>query len=294
MTPALRQILMSRRQLWTPDKLLTGAAPYVAFFDPSQGVTQSSGLASAWADALGGATVAQSSGSLKPAASMTAINGFPGISPDGTDDVMTLVGVPAAFPTGGTTGWMFALVDQAALVADNAQRMIFTYGSSTSNSSRGIQRAVVSGANRMQVSNTTVDTSETTVDFSGVCAVWGLFTSTTQIGRINGVETAPAAVTVNTATTRVRMGAYIAGSASNYWLGGIGPVFVGTGTPSTADKERLEAWALWSYGKSAQLPAAHTYRNVPPKAELFNDNWTDQGGLLVPARRLVQGFRLAA
>lgn len=294
MNPALRTVLFAPR--WNPLKL---AVPPVAWWDASLGVTQSGGLVSAWADRIGGASVAQSTGSLKPVFSPSSMNSaYPGITFDGSDDVLSLTGVPAVMATGSASGWLLMLVDQQGDPSAASAKSLVTYGNGTAAQTRESQRSVNTGVNRFSAANGQGPLSEeTTVDFTGVHAVLALWTSTTALARIDGREASSAAETNNTATTRLRIGSYCNSTASNFWLGVISHVIAGTGTLTTPEKEKLEAWALWSVGKQSQLASSHTYRNAPPRAarSCDNDNWVRQNGLLVPERKLTMpGFRLAA
>lgn len=252
--------VLSGAGLWTPEKLSSA----VVWWDANRGVTESGGLVSSWADRIGAQTVTQGTGTLKPVYSATSLNGYPGLTFDGSDDVLSRASIPTGVPTAGSSGWIFALVDQQALVADTGVRIWVSYGTDGSDQARTVERRVASGTNRAAVENWSAAATEGTVDFSGINAILGSFTATTQQARINGADSASGSVTVNTATNRLRIGGGPAAAAALFGQGVVGHVLIGTGALSTGEKEKLEAWALWSVGKQSQLPSGHTYKNARP------------------------------
>jgi hypothetical protein len=130
---------------------------------------------------------------------------------------------------------------------------------------RSLERLVVGGVNRFTLDNNSSAASETTVDFSGVHAVYGDFGASTMQPRIDGVDGAQVTgLTVATATNRIRIGAFCGTTAALFMTGVVGHVLIGPGALSTADKLRLDAWALWSCGKQDLLPASSPYRNRRP------------------------------
>jgi hypothetical protein len=255
------QVALMGAAAWTPLKL--GSA-LVAWWDASYGITESGGLVSSWKDRIGQYDIAQSSGSLKPVYSATAINGQPGVTFDGVDDYMVLAPVPAAFPLADADGAIMALIDQTRLGSDGGTASIGGYGSGAVNGGRVFDRWVSSGNNRFRVTNQAVTAPNTSVDFSGPCAVGGLFTATAFSDRANGVTTGTTSSAQTTANTRIRLAAGTSTSVTGYLQGSYGHFLVVSGALSTADLERLEAWLLWSVGQQAKLPSTHTYRNRRP------------------------------
>jgi len=261
-TPALRTVLLSGG--WTPYQLGT---QLVGWWDASYGVAESGGLVSAWADRIGGYTAAQATGTAKPAWSATSLNGTPGLTFDGSDDLLAMVGVPAIFPDGAEAGWIFGLADQQAAAPDANSRDIIGYGAT--NAGRMVSKIDDSGTNRAAVRAGTgaavAQRFDTTIAFNGVGTLFGQFEAAQIGGRIDGVAFGPgAAVIPATATTRLRIGAAPNTTAGAFWQGVIGHGMVGTGVLSPTDVQRLEAWALWLCGKQALLPADNPYRYRRP------------------------------
>lgn len=258
-----RSIIVIQRQTWSPFRL---GQQLVAWWDPSFGVTSAGGLVSAWADKIGGATAVQGTGSLQPSVSTSNINGYPGLVFDGTDDLLTISSVPAAFPTGGSPGWLFGLANQTALSSDPViARQVVGYGSTGAGANQRQTGLIITGGNnRGRAFDGSLASTGTVVDFSGVHSIFGEFTGTTVGGAVDGNAFTPVASSQTTATTRVRIGANLSGTAVQYWMGGISHVMVGSGTLSTINRQRLEAWALWSVGKQDNLPTTHPYRYRRP------------------------------
>lgn len=247
--------------LWSP--LLLGSA-LKAWWDPSRNVTHAEGVVSAWTDRVGAAALSQSTSGARPVYGATALSGSPGVTFDGTDDFLELVGVPVGFPTGSAAGWLFALADQAALASDASVRTMVSYGSSGASALRALARTVISSVNRARVGDNSVTAVDAAVDYSGVHAHLGVFTASLISGRVDGRDYAGTAAALATTTTRVRVGAGSLTAASTFWNGVAGHLLVGSGTLATSDKEKLEAWALWSCGQQSKLPANHPYRNRRP------------------------------
>lgn len=253
-------ILFGGQSAWTPTQL---GSSLVTWWDASQGVTESGGLVSAWADRVGGATVTQATGSLKPAYQATGMGGLPVLNFDGADDVMAVAPVPAGIPTGANSGGLFVLADQQALIADATSR--YSAGHGAAAGTVAVRRQVATGVNRGVAVNSADGSVENTVDYSGIRALLCTFTDTTIRVRVDGRDGAAATVAAQTIqTTRLRIGSYINGSASEFWQGGIRHAIWISGAMSTADKEKLEAWALWEVGEQAKLPSGHTYETRRP------------------------------
>lgn len=236
---------------WSPQYL---GADLIARWDAENAasITQSGGTVSAWADLANGITPVQATGASQPAYSATAFGGRPELTFDGTDDRLSLTGVPALIPTGADECEIWALVRQAALVADTTARVAFGYGGrvedlSATAMSRQIARAVVSAANRGRAFIGTgagsVTPTDAAVDFSGVHLIRARVGATaTAISIDGGAETSLAAVPATNAV-RLRIGASQNTTASTFWNGGIN--FIGVTRPLSASQAAsLQAYLL--------------------------------------------------
>jgi len=193
---------------WAPTDL---GASLIAWWDAGSGVTESGGAVSAWADSVGALTVAQGTAGNKPTYSATSFRGAPGITFDGGDYLS--VASTGSLPSGGNACEIWALVDQTALPADTASRMIFGYGNALGTGRRSFYRRVLTGANqvRAEVGNgsttTPINFTATGNDFSGPNVARIAIGASASVGQVNGgPQTAPVSVTPNTATSITTIG----------------------------------------------------------------------------------------
>lgn len=263
MRTALKLALFGGQQLWTPLAHIAELG-IVAWWDASFGVTSSGGVVGAWLDRVGSNSASQATGSLKPSYSLTSLNGYPGISTDGADDYLGIVGVPAAFPIGGNFGWMLGVAGQNFLAVEETDGSeLISYGSSTVNTGRELYRKPSGGVNRCGADNNSTAIVETTIDVSGIHVLFGQYGGGAISGAVDGVSFGPVSRTVSTGLTVVRLGRWVSTSPT-YWKGPIGHVLVGAGTLSLSNRQKLEAWLLWSCAMQSQLPSDHPYKNRRP------------------------------
>jgi hypothetical protein len=235
--PALQYYLSGR---WTPRTI----GKLVAWWDAEarSSLSLSGSSVVSWMDIVGGVAVSQAVVASQPAYSASSFNNRPGLTFDGTADELT--GTPATL-SGATTGEMWALVDQTALVANTNVRCAFTMGSTTANK-RELARVVDSGANRARAAtftgSTTPTAQDTTVDFSGRCVLRAIFAPTLLTVEINGTTTSTVITANNTATTRVRIGANPAATAGNFWQGVINSALVFNAPLTTDEANRVRAY----------------------------------------------------
>lgn len=239
-----RDILMasaSRSGGWTPLAVSSLAAWWDA--EATSSVALSATKATAWTDIKGGLVLEQATDASRPTYGATSFNGRPGLTFDGTDDQMTY---GAAVLSGAAVGEMWALVDQAALVADTTARMAFATGSSTSNK-RELARVVASGANRARAATfdgtTTPTAQDTTVDFSGLHVIRAIFAPTLLTIDIDGTTTSTVITgNNNSGTSRTRVGANPSGTAGNFWNGVINSALVFNALLTADEANRVRAY----------------------------------------------------
>lgn len=199
----------------------------------SNSLTLDSGTVTTWVDTVGGIAPTQATAANKPAWSATSFNSRPGITFDGTNDVLEAGTV--SLPSGATDCELWALVSQSALAADATARTAFGYGNN--NMARLIQRNVSGGVNRAQgvVGNGAANTSvlETTVDFSGIHVVRVRITPTTTFTSVDDSAETSGAVVPATATTRLRIGANANATAGGFLNGTINFLAVTAALDST-------------------------------------------------------------
>lgn len=122
---------------WTPEDLQTDLVAWWSA-DRADLITTSGGLITSWKDVVAGYDKVQGTGTARPAYSATGFNGAPCADYDGSDDQLTLTGVPAPFPIGADPCEMWVVFDNEAPGADTATRRLFTYGGATTATARAI------------------------------------------------------------------------------------------------------------------------------------------------------------
>lgn len=200
------------QQAFTP--LMLGAALYDCWDAENPAAISLSGSAvTAWASTKNGYSAAQAVGAARPVYSATSFNGRPGVTFDGSDDLLVYVGV-GVFPTGASPCEIWVLFDQTALVADTTARRAVSYGSN-SNGSRWQQRAVVGGVNKsgfLAGNGTAPLGGDAPGDYSGRHVSRGIFSATDLTPAMDGSAASAVAVVPATGTTQVTLGASNAGA----------------------------------------------------------------------------------
>lgn len=203
------------RKLISPATIL--GADLIACWDAERPdtITQSGGVVSSWRDTVAGYNLSQGVSGSRPIWSPTSTNlKRPVITPDGTDDQLTLAPVPAAFPVGSNGSEIWWLGDQ--LQPDTApDGNLLAYGDATGNAFRDLIRT------KNSINNAEADASGVGVTivatlFFGKFVVRAIFQASTLSLQLNGGALTTAAVTLSTGTTRVRFGANVNGSPAGF------------------------------------------------------------------------------
>lgn len=216
-----RRLILAGGSRWTPRNL--GPSLLLGWWtaDRSDLITRSGSQVTSWKDVVAGYDVVQAVSGARPLYSATSFNGAPGITFDGIDDELTLGSAP--FPSGSNGGEIWALVNQASLVADTGVKYIASYGTGGANNARGLSRAVVTGVNRASAEagngSAVVSAVDASVDFSGRHVLRGVFSATAAAISVDGGSSTSAAVIPSTGTTRVRFGARTSTTPTNYFGG---------------------------------------------------------------------------
>jgi len=175
----------------------------------------------------------------RPTYSATSFNGNPGLTFNGTANVMacTTAGLLSAVPDGAEAGEIWVLCSQAALVADTGARYAMGYGAAL-NTGRVAGRAVASGVNRGRIATGDGSASqvrnETTIDLSTRHVIRATIGARGGVVYVDGVASAALTVTPSTTASRVVMGANPAASPGNFWEGVI--AFVAITLPLSTSK----------------------------------------------------------
>lgn len=216
------------------------------------------GLISAWVDRTGSMSLTAAT-TARPTYGATAFLGSKkGLTFDGVANCLAGSSL-GTLPTGSTAGEMWGLVVNTGLVAS----CLAAYGSGAGSATR---RLGLSGTQLLRVSDVTVNLDGPAA--TAPSAFGGAWNGTSMTGRANGADFAgnPATIaSLNTAATRMRIGATATTSASAFFAGTLRHLLVTT-TLATADQQKLDAWLLWDCGQQALLPTSHPYYYAPPAA----------------------------
>lgn len=220
------------------------------------------GAVSSWSS-RGTIIAATGAGATRPVSSLVDVGGVSTVrfvTFDGVDDFLELASV-AGLLNGATPGEVWGFVNQAA-PADTI-RTAFSYGGPTSY--RGLDMQPV-GSNSRFSPHIEVSYSDELSVFDGYAVVGARHDGTQLRGKINGIFTEPSALadaTINTPTTRGRIGASSNLTVSQFWSGSVRYIFV-TKPLTETQAIRLEAWMAWNSGLPIVLDGSHPYRNVRP------------------------------
>jgi len=219
-----------------------------------------SGLISNWNDRVTALSVTATT-TARPTWGATSFNGtFPGLTFDGVANCL-LTSTLTALPTGANAGEIWALCTQVSAQTST----VAAYGAITAGQ---LRRVSASGTFHPFVTDGTTNNQDAGANLlSSPAIVSGQFFSTTENGWINGTAFTPNPTTIgslNTGTTRLRIGASNSTSAASFFGGVISDVMVISGTLSTSQRQQLEGFFAWNRGLVASLPNGHPYQGAPP------------------------------
>lgn len=227
---ARRSLLAS--PLWTPFALGAGLA---GFFDPSDldTLTFNGGNIASWRDKVSGASVSQAVAANQPGYSATGLNGKPATL-WGTNDALTMAGVPATWPVGNAYGEIWSLAN--SLNVGSNTRWLMIYGDAAAGAFREVRRAGADAANSIIQVNTGGGAVGSPIGFLGIHTVGAVFSVASLAAFLDNVSgAAPPPTTLATGTTKTVIGCAYSEVAAG--LSQIGPIIL-TNRPTTTE-ERL-------------------------------------------------------
>jgi hypothetical protein len=177
-------------------------------------LTLSGSAVSAWASVKNGYSAAQGTGSARPIYSATSFNSRPGLTYDGSDDVLIYPAQP--FPGGTTPSELWLLIDITTPGATTGSKYAFSYGGTTNSDVRALRRSSTSSVNRAAAILNAVATAENSVDVAGRHVWRAVFEGDGYRIDIDGVAGTKTVTTVNAPSvqTRVVLGALQTGAAN--------------------------------------------------------------------------------
>lgn len=211
------------------------------------------GLISSWKDRINGIEVT-AAGSARPLWSATAMNeAYPGIIFDAVDDCFVTTAL-TLLPTGSTAGWIMVGIKPNL---PDAASVIIRYGSANVGLFRGLQIDTLS---RFQIADGNNVVTDSHFLSEGNHVILAGFSGTTGKTRINGNAGDPETGTIdtlNTGTTRLRIGANTGNSAGLFYDGAISDVLIGVGELSEIDKQHSDAAIFTGFGMRSSVPKDH-------------------------------------
>jgi len=221
------------------------------------------GLISSWKDRIGGMDLTATLGARPTWAATSFNSAFPGVTFDGVANCLASTSL-GTIPTGATGGEIFSVLSQDSTIGTLFGVM---YGGVSGATARALV-SVFSAALKFRLSDGATPITDTIVVFSGPKIVSGAWSGTTETGRIDGRNTTPSSATIatlNTDTTRFRMGSNNANTAAFFWNGKFRHLIVTT-ILTAEQRINLEGWAAWDSNLTSVLPSSHPYKLVAPSA----------------------------
>ena len=255
------QVLPSGSRLWTPLKL---AANLQGFWVNATTIGGADGDAIAsFQDDFGQVTFANSTAAQQPQIETNSLNGLPGIKwvLGGGDD--NLAGTWSDGVNVGTGDlYMIGLCSHDGSM-DNNPTMIGVSFSNSPSQRFMIQRSASNDKFRLFQTGATINSNSAISDDTPVI-VGAIRTSGTSRLFIDGsVQTETTSTAANLTNSTVKLGSE--SGQFGAWSGVIYEVIVGRGTLTDTDREKIEGYLAFKYGRQSSLPSNHKYRFGPPR-----------------------------
>lgn len=221
-------------------------------------INDGAGLISNWISRVSGLAVTATTTARATYGATSFNTSYPGLTFDGTANCYVTTTL-ATLPTGATETWLWLVGTQTAGQTTNTG----AYGST------GANDVTIGGSAAFKgriTDGTTVSVDGGSNVVSSPFLLCGQWVSTTQNGWVNGtaLTTNPATITtINTGTTRLRIGAGNGVSASQFF-GGVLSDFMVTKALSTLQRQQIEGYLAWNRGLVSVLPTNHPYKGAPP------------------------------
>lgn len=222
------------------------------------------GAVTTWTDAASSLAPTQGTADARPVKAADSFNGRAGVTFDGTDDELTLSSV-TTIPTGSTAGEIWALVSFNS--SANVEQVI-SYGGTGSATNRQLRKGASNLINGSDGAATATGPSCVGPHIVGLS-----FKGTALNGWMDGTAFSgnPTTIaTLNTGTTRLRIGANV-GTTAGQFLGGVIRRIIVTAELTTDQRQRVEGFLALEGGIQTNLPVDHPYRgtDVTDPEELF-------------------------
>jgi hypothetical protein len=223
----------------------------------------SDGAVTTWTDSVSSLAPTQATAGFKPVRAATSYNANtpkPGVTCDGTDDLLRTTTNVSTLPTSSTAGEIWMEVDFLSAASVSGVKYALQYGA-TGTASRGLRRNLVdSSLNRLSIFDGASSVADSSVDISGPHVWHGEWSGTTMRGDIDGKPAADGLTTIATlatGTTAIEVCASVSGTLFGNVV--VRRIIVTTDL-STADEQRMQAYLAADGATTARLPYNHPYR----------------------------------
>jgi hypothetical protein len=234
---------------WTPSSISSATLRGFVDFENNSKITTASGAVSAISCSVSNASFSQGTTGSRPALVTSEETGRQVARFDGSADNLSYTGIPSNWPTGSTAGGMFVVGTQTAF--GGSVRYAAAYGGAATSTNRSILNTAPTWG-RLNADGSTATSNFS--QFRGPVTALLNVGSSVLSGFINDVPVPSSAVTLNTGTTRARIGASTATSAGNFWQGDLSAVVVWSGTLSALDTHLLQLWGWQRLGFDGSPP----------------------------------------
>jgi hypothetical protein len=230
----------------------------LAWFDPQQGVTLSSGKVSSWVDAAKSVTASQATAGLQPGFSSTAMNDFAGISQADRSSTYNLAAASVIMATPMT------VISVGNILAPGASTSAGIAGSIGASGGVFVK---IDANNKLcldKQSNANIGVSNITA--VGTYAIYAVTVdSSTYAFRINGADAGSGSNAQGAFGTGLNtLVLFSNGSATENLVGQLGDVIICGVVSSAAEIQQAEGYLAWKYNLTTLLPASHPYKNNAP------------------------------
>jgi hypothetical protein len=247
--------------LWSPANITT--ALWLDAADSSTVTTVSSAV-SQWNDKSGNSRNATASSTERPTYSATSFNSKPGLTFNGTSNVLRADAL-ASLLGGEDTPF------SAHAVVNFSSGVLLGLGSSASNnpvhSIVALSASSLFESSRRDLASSGLGTSITGSNSASANLLLGnVFTGTSATLYRNGSQDASGAQDVGTLGTlnRFAIGALARPTVGSYATGTISEIIINTTAISTDTRQRIEGYLAHKWGLTASLPSDHPYKTVGP------------------------------
>jgi hypothetical protein len=245
--------------LWTPAQIST--ALWLDAAD-SGTITQSGGAVTQWNDKSGNGRNATASSTERPTYSATPFNSKPGLTFNGTSNVMRADALASLL--GGEDAPFICYV-----VVNFSAGVFIGVGASTS--TNPLHSLIALDASSL-FSSTRRDFASTVATITGSNSastdllLGNIFNGTTTTLYRNGTQDATGTQNVGTLGTlnRFAIGALARTTVGSYATGTISEIIINTSAISTVTRQQVEGYLAHKWGLTANLPSDHPFKVSPP------------------------------